>query len=173
MVKSDIKVKEDGKEFRGLSTKQICIGVAMDSSNTYCVIEGLGKASEKKTLDAFYNHIEANSHLIHDKEKSHNALINKLSLTHESYDGNELKKLKDDDNPLDPINKRILFLKKFLNAHAGFNRDELQGYINIFVFMQNEKGEPIDKVKNMVYLSLTTPISLKYREYYKKKPKIE
>ena len=39
--------------------------------------------------------------------------------------------------------------------------------------MKKEKGVPLDKVKRMVYLSLTTPIFLKYRDYYKKKPKIE
>lgn len=37
--------------------------------------------------------------------------------------------------------------------------------------MINEKGEPLEKVKRMVYLSLITPISLKYRDYYEKKHK--
>lgn len=39
--------------------------------------------------------------------------------------------------------------------------------------MKKEKGASLDKVKRMVYLSLTTPISLKYHDYYKKKTKIE
>ena len=124
-------------------------------------------------MRTFATHIKEKSHLIHDKEKSHNVLSNKLSLTHDAYDGNELKKLEDKNNPLDPINKVINLIQKFLNSHSGFNREELQGYLDLFVFMSNEKREPLEKVKRMVYLSLTTSISLKYRDYYKKKPKID
>ena len=173
VINKEIKLKEDGKQFRGLSINQICIGIATDGIKTFAKVEGLGKTSEAKTIETFKDHIETEAHLIHDKEKAHNILIKLLSLTHEAYDGNEIKKLEDKDNPLEPINRTIYFLKKFLNAHPGFSREELQGYLDLFVFMSNEKGEPLDKVKRMVYLSLTTPISLKYRDYYKKKPVIE
>lgn len=37
--------------------------------------------------------------------------------------------------------------------------------------MLNEKREPLEKVKRMVHLSLITPISLKYRDYYGKRLK--
>ena len=78
-----------------------------------------------------------------------------------TIDGKELKKLEDKDNSLNPINNVINLMQKFLNSHSGFNRDELQGYLDLFAFMSNEKGAPLEKVKRMVYLSLTTPISLK------------
>ena len=67
------------------------------------------------------------------------------------------------------INLRFTLLKKFLNSHPGFNRDEMQGYIDLFVFMTNEHGEPLEKVKTILDISIKTRISLKYREYYKKK----
>ena len=66
-----------------------------------------------------------------------------------------------------------MFLKKFLNSHPGFNRDEMQGYIDLFAFMTNEQGEPLAKVKTILDISIKTRISLKYREYYKKKGDFE
>ena len=38
--------------------------------------------------------------------------------------------------------------------------------------MVDEKGEPLTKVKHIVYLSLITPIPLKHRDYYVKKLKM-
>lgn len=172
VIKKDIKVREDNKEFRGLSNNQICIGVATDGFKVYAKVEGFGKTNETRTLDTFEKHIRKNSHLIHDKEKSHNILIENLSLTHTAYDGNVLKTLEDKFNPLDPINKVINSLQKFLKSHPGFKREELQGYLDLFVFMKNEKGAPLEKVKRIVYLSLVAPVSLKYREYFCKKSKI-
>jgi len=173
VVQSKLKKKTNGKEYAGLSINQICIGVAYDGFRVYLAVEGYGKTNETKTIQTFSDHIQPKSHLIHDKEKSHNALIRELSLTHTSYDGNELKKLEDKDNPLEPINRVVCLLQTFLKSHPGFNRDELQSYLDLFAFMVNEKGEPLEKVKRMVYLSLITPISLKYRDYYGKKPKIK
>lgn len=121
LSKKDVKYAIDDKEYRGLSKNQICIGVAIDNTKVYAKVEGLGKTNDAKTLQTFTNHIKEKSHLIHDKEKSHNSLINKLSLTLNAYDGNELKKLEDKDNPLDTINKVINLIQKFLNSHSGFN----------------------------------------------------
>ena len=89
VIKKDVKHTIDGKEYRGLSKNQICIGVVIDNTKVYAKVEGLGKTNDAKTLQTFTNHIKEKSHLIHDKEKSHNSLIKKLSLTHDAYDGNE------------------------------------------------------------------------------------
>lgn len=171
VAQSKLKKKTNGKEYAGLSINQICIGVAYDGFRVYLAVEGYGKTNETKTIQTFSDHIQLKSHLIHDKEKSHNVLIRELSLTHTSYDGNELKKLDDKDNPLEPINRIVCLLQAFLKSHPGFNRDELQSYLDLLAFMVNEKGEPLEKVKRMVYLSLITPISLKYRDYYGKRLK--
>lgn len=90
-----------------------------------------------------------------------------------AIDGNELKKLEDKDNPLDPINKVINLTQKFLNSHSGFNVMNYKDILTYLYLWKKEKGAPLYKVKRMVYLSLATPISLIYRDYYKKKPKIE
>lgn len=166
---SDIKFKGIYNEMTGLSENQICIGVAKNDNKIFVKIEGFRKTNKEKTLKTFEKHIAPKSHLIHDEERAHIALVKKLELTEEAYNAKIIKLREDKNNPLDPINKTIMFLRKFLNSHPGFNREELQGYINLFVFMTNEHGEPLEKVKKILDISIITPISLKYRQYYKKK----
>lgn len=88
--------------------------------------------------------IAIGSHLIHDREKSHKVLVEELELSEERYNACEIEKLPDKKNPLAPINPHQCFmLKDFLNAHQGFSRKDLQGYLNLFCFMQNP---PHDKL---------------------------
>ena len=53
------------------------------------------------SYNSFVDHIEPNSTLIHDKEKTHRKLVAKLSLKSIEYSSKELKGLEDFDNPLD------------------------------------------------------------------------
>lgn len=170
---SDVKLKGIYNEMTGLSENQICIGVARDDYKIFVKIEGYKKTNKEKTIRTFEKHIAPKSHLIHDEERAHIALVKKLELTEDAYNAKIIKLRDDSNNPLDPINKTIMFLRKFLNAHPGFNREEMQDYINLFVFMTNEPGEPLEKVKKILEISIKTHISLKYRQYYKKKEKYE
>jgi len=116
---------ENGNLLRGLSRNQICIGVATDKKHTVCFLEGFGKPSQKRSYDTFKEHIASGSTLIHDKEKAHKKLIEKLKLKSVSYSSSDLKGLADSENPLDPVNRIHCLLKMFLNAHSGFCRDEI------------------------------------------------
>ena len=44
----------------------------------------------------------------------------------------------------------------------------MQGYIVLFAFIANKLGEPLEKIKAILGISIKTRISLKYCEYYKK-----
>lgn len=160
------KVLKDGKQLRGLSRNQYCIGIGYDGRNTIAFVEGFGKPSQPKTLRAFINHIEPESHLIHDKEKSHKILVQKLNLTEEVYNAVECKKMKDRDNPLNAINKQCLYLQKFLKSHPGFNRADLQDYLNLFCFIVNPPNNKLEKIEKLLSSALNSAKSLKYREYY-------
>lgn len=109
------------------------------------------------------------SHLIHDKEHSHRVLIKKLGLTDEAYDSKSLKELDDKDNPLYEVNHMCFLLKKFLQAHSGFNRDDLQGYLDLFSLMMNEPSNKLEKVKIILDRVISNPKSLRYRTFYAKK----
>lgn len=165
------KIVKDGKKLRGLSKNQICIGIAYDGRYVYARVEGFGKTSQKKTKDTFINHIKAGSHLIHDKEKSHKILIKELKLTDKSYDANKLKKYKDKDNPLNPINRQCYLLKRFLRSHSGFDRDDIQYYINLYCFISNPPVNKLEKVEIILNRAIDFTKSLKYRDFYTSKSK--
>ena len=157
VAESKLQRHSDGKKYRGNSRNQYCIGTGIDiHRRAYDQEEGFGKTSEEKTLRCFSDHIKSESLIIHDKEKAHNILVETLNLKSVTYDAKKLKNTQDKHNPLEPINRLHDLLKKFLNSHPGFNRDEIQGYLNLFVFMTNEKGNPLEKVEKLLLLSLQT-----------------
>ena len=163
----DIIVHEDGSKLRGISENQICIGVATDKKHTICLLEGYGRPTMKKSYETFQSHIAPGSTLIHDKEKTHRLLVQTLCLKNVSYAANQLKGIADRDNPLDPVNQRHDLLKKFLNAHSGLNRDDLQGYLDLFAFVMNPPKSPLEKVDIILNLSFNSPKSLRYRDQFK------
>lgn len=169
VMKSDIQTK-NGKKLRGLSHNQYCIGIGYDGTNIIAIVEGFGKPSEKATLDTFASHLKRKSHIIHDDEKAHHKLVNELELENESYNSNYLKKLSDEDNPLRPINHQCDLIRQFLNTHSGFDRDDLQDYLNLYCFMNSGHKKKLEKVEELLILSLNASITLKYRELYSKSP---
>ena len=162
----DIVRKEDGDKLRGVSRNQICIGVATDKKHTIFLVEGTGKPSQKKTLAAFRDHIMPGSTLIHDRESSHAKLVQELSLKSIAYASKDLKGLPDKANPMNPVNRAHDILKKFLNTHSGFNRDDIQGYLNLFAFVTNPPGDLLEKVELAIKSAFENPKSLRYRDYY-------
>ena len=80
----------------------------------------------------FLKHIKPGSTLIHDKEMTHKKLAADLGLNSVCYSSKELKGLTDSENPLNPVNRIHCLLKMFLNAHSGFNREDLQNYTPLY-----------------------------------------
>ncbi len=80
VIKSKVTLK-DGKKLRGISRNKTCVVVGIDDNNIYIKVEPTSKPSKKSTWDALGNVIDPGSHLIHDEEKSHGILIEKLKLT--------------------------------------------------------------------------------------------
>lgn len=157
---------DDGNLLRGLSRNQICIGVATDKTHTICFAEGLGKPSQKRSYETFKDHIAPGSTLIHDKENTHKKLVEKLSLKSICYSSKELRGLADSENPLDRVNRTHSLLKMFLNAHSGFTRDDLQGYLNLYSFVINPPADHLEKVEQIIKLVFENPKSLKYRDQF-------
>jgi hypothetical protein len=162
----DIIHNEDGSKLRGLSQNQICIGVATDKKNTLFLVEGTDKPSQKKTFEAFANHIESGSTLIHDREAAHVKLVRELSLNSITYASGELKGLPDKDNPLNPVNRAHAIPKKFLYTHSSFNRPDLQDYLNLFAFVSNPPVDLLEKVELVIKTAFANPKMLRFRDYY-------
>jgi transposase-like protein len=162
----DIIRNEDGTKLRGLSQNQLCIGAATDKKNTIFFLEGTGKPSQKKTFEAFAKHIEPGSTLIHDKESAHAKLVRELSLSSVVYASKDLKGLPDKDNPMNPVNRCHDILKKFLNAHSSFLREDLQGYLNLFAFISNPPVDLLKKVELVIEMAFENPRVLRYRDLF-------
>ena len=170
VMQSDIQRKNDGTKFRGTNYNQYDIAVGIDSNGlVYAVVTGKGKPSIASTKKAFLKHIKKGSTLIHDGELSHSVLIEKLELKSQVYTTKETSGLKDEDNPLRPINDVIRALKTYLNSHKGFKREQLQHYLNLFVFIYNKPHDENMKVLALLQLIIRHHETLKYRDLFKKK----
>ncbi len=65
--------------------------------------------------------------------------------------------------------RRAPMLQKFLRAHSGFNRDELNDYLNLFAFITNPPSDKLEKIDILLNLAFHSAVSLKYREYFRRK----
>lgn len=168
VIQRNVSLKEDGTKKRGINNNQYDIGVGLDSHGLlYAKVEGRGKPSINSTMKTFAKHIEPCSLLIHDGELSHSALIKELNLKSEIHTTEETTNLKDEDNPLRPINEAIALIKDFLKSHKGFKREKLQDFLNLFVFIYNKPHDEDSKVDAMIQLLMKTKNTLKYRDFYK------
>lgn len=77
-----------------------------------------------------------------------------------------MKGLADSENPLNPVNRIHCLLKMFLNAHSGFNREDLQNYLNLYSFVINAPDDYLEKVENIIKMVFENPKSLKYRDQF-------
>jgi len=157
---------EDGALLKGLSRNQICIGVATDKKQTVCFVEGYGKPSQRSSYNTFKDHIMPGSVLIHDKESTHKRLVEKLSLSSKSYASKDMKGLADSENPMEPVNRIHSLLKMFLNAHSGFNREDLQGYLDLYAFVINLPSDYLEKVEKLIKMVFENPKLLRYRDQF-------
>lgn len=159
---------------RGNSANQINIGVATDLEHTVLVILGNGHPRQKDVYNVFKDHIVPKSTLVTDQDRDHRLWVRELKLSSEESEAKVIKKLSDKDNPMNPVNQIHNLLKKFLRAHSGFIRSDLQDYINLLVFMVNPPMQRLEKIDILLELSFTTHKTLKYRDLYQqKKPKID
>ena len=162
-------IKKDNKELRGLSRNKYCIGIGIDKDQVYCHLEGKGKSSINKTYKCFKDHIEYGSIIHHDEENSHQKLIDDLGLISTIHNTKETKGLDDKHNPMRPINVICAALRAFLDAHSGFNREELCDYLNLFSFIMNKPKDRLLKVEYLLNKALFTTKSIRFRDYYAKK----
>ena len=157
-----------GKQLRGLSKNQICIGIGFDGTDVFAKVEGYGKPSQQTTRQTFLSHINEKSHLIHDMERSHKILVDELNLTEDKYNSKEVKKSGDKDNPLNSINRQCFYLQNFLKVHNGLDRQHLQDYVNLFCFIRNSPHDQLEKIKIIIDWVISNPKKLKYREIFQK-----
>lgn len=163
-------ITKDGKELRGISKNKICVATALDNHNHFLfIVEHTSKPSDRSTWNALGKHIKPDSHLIHDGERSHGILIRRLNLTEEYYKTDYTKRLKDEDNPLKPINHIHALAKRFMREHGGYDRNNLQDWMNLLVFIFSQPKNRYEKITKFIEMALDSPKKVKYRDVIKYK----
>jgi len=139
---------EDGfRQKRGLSNNQICIVVAIDvHKNCIAVICGHGKPSGKRIYEALKDHIIEGTTVIHDGERAHNTLIRKLKLVSQPYKA-DIKDIEYLEN-MALINNMCSWLKRYIYRFIGMRTENLQSYLNWFIYLFRVKGN-VDKWPKM------------------------
>lgn len=97
------------------------------------------------------------SHLIHDGEKSLGVLIRNLKLTSEVYQSDVTNKFKDKDNLLNPINRIQYLTKRFMKAHGGYDRSNLQDWMNLVYFILSKPSNRFQKIEKIFEIVLYYP----------------
>lgn len=134
----------------------------LSETNEYKLI----KPSKKMTLAAFGDKIAPGSKLIHDGEKSHKILIETLNLIDETHKTAETKGLLDSQNPLRRVNKVHYQTKHFFGKHSGFDRDNINQYLDIFTFIMNPPKQPLEKIETLLNLAFSLRQNIKYRDLF-------
>lgn len=166
--------KPDGKLPRGLSRNQMCIGVGVDDKGHVLVVfEGFGKPSKSRTWKAFGEHIAPGSTLVHDMEGAHAVLVDRLSLKSEAHNARLLRGVPDDLNPLQPVNRMCYLVQYFLRCHSGFDRDDIQGYLDLFSVAMNAPSDKLEKAALVLDRAMLCPNTLRFRDFYNVKPRSE
>jgi len=163
--------RPDGKLPRGLSRNKICIAVGVDSGGrSIFVNEGKGITTTARTWAALGAKIEPGSHVIHDMETAHNKLVKELKLVSETHNGKALMGVPDKQNPLRPVNHMCFLLKEFLRSHSGFDREDLDGWLDVFFVTMNEPEDKLEKAAMVLDRAMRCPKTLRFREFYNVRP---
>lgn len=170
MPSNSLIVKKDGKKPRGLSRNKICIATAVDDEHNMIFIAcGKGKPSDERILLAFKNHIMPGSTIIHDGEKSHNALIEKYNLKSEAYNAKETSKMK--NNPLQPINDLHSYMRMFFDEHSRYDRKNIQHWLNLFHFIMSYPLDGYRKIAKLLEIMTKTRQIVRFSDALNKEKK--
>lgn len=163
-------VDERGRKLRGNSRNRINIACGIDpwTNDCFAVVAGLGKLGGQRCVDAYAPHIARKSWVVHDGEKAHRALFEKLDLSGECYRSEETVGLSDRMDPLGPINDLHAYIRDFIESHPSMDRDGLQNWLNLFVFIWNGARNRYEKVARFMELAMRERVLLRYRDRMKR-----
>lgn len=117
-------------------------------------------------MESLRDHIASGSTLIHDMENSHKVLIVRLSLIDEPHNAQLLKGIPDANNALEPVNRLCCMVGFMLRDHSGFNRDDLQGYLDLLSVALNLPTEKLEKVAMVLDRAMCCHIALRFRNHF-------
>jgi hypothetical protein len=64
------------------------------------------------------------------------------------------------------VNRICFLLKSFLRSHPGFDRSDMQGYLDLFHVMMNKPENKMEKAALVLDRATRYPKTIRFREYY-------
>ena len=155
----------------GLSKNKICIAIGIDGfKNVIAKIVGYGKASKEEILNAFKDVIEVGATLVHDADKAHDELIKALNLKEEYYKA--YIKDKEYEQNMMLINSLSSWIKRFIYRYVGMKVQNLQRYMNWYVYLFRVKQANEKWPKNIRILRHLLIDDSKFVGVYKKRKQV-
>lgn len=167
---------QEGKRGRkpGLSRNKACVAIACEErkGGASVFLEcGLGKPNGSRALAAYGPHLERGCELVHDRENAHNMVVRELELRSEAHSSREVCKLPDSENPLGKASHLCFLVKEFLRRHNGFDRDDIQGWLDLLSVIANPPKSKMEKVAMTLDRAMAFPKTVRYRDYYRQNPR--
>lgn len=167
IARADERLNTDGSRKRGLSKNKLCIAIGCDDAGRSVFIPcGMGKPGKARAWEAYGVHIKEGAFLTHDMEQAHSAVVDRLSLRSVTYNSKVISALPDRNNPMRQVDRLCFLLETFLNAHSGFDRDDLRGWLDLFHVMMNDPSDKMEKAAKVLDRAMRYPKSLSFREFY-------
>lgn len=144
---------------RGLSKQKICIVVAIDCyKNIYASVCGHGKPTKARIYKTLKNHIQPGSVVIHDGDNAHSQLIEKLNLESQVYIADTKSTTYKEKMAM--INNLCSWIKRYLYRFVGMDTQNLQSYLNWFVYLfrvkrDNERYPKVERIMRHLVLNFS------------------
>ncbi len=128
------------KQPRGISRNKIGILLGVNDKGAFAEIIGHGRPERDANYQICAKHIVPGSLIIGDEDNSLTYAAKELNLKREMYKSNTREAYE----KLKPVDELCKAFKFFIDKHRGFKKEVLQDYINLFIFLYNEKmaGNP-------------------------------
>ena len=125
---------------RGLSKQKVCIAVGIDArKEPVAVVCGHGKPSSARIRRALKPHIAEGAVLVHDRERAHGVLVRELKLEDEAHKAD----VRDPGylEAMELVNNLCSWIKRYLWRFTGMDPDNLQSYLNLYVYLFRVKRD--------------------------------
>lgn len=142
------KIKKVKKQPRGISRNKICILLATDEDKSIGYIVCHGRPQRKRIYNICKDHLIKQSTVIGDIDNSITYTAEKMELKRIMYKSNTYEAYEN----LEPIDQLCARFKFFIDKHRGFKKKFLADYINLFIFIDNEKKIEKDLYKTTLKL---------------------
>ena len=143
----------------------VCLGIS-NRGYIFAFVCKKNKINQKRANEIYLNHIKKGSTLIHDGEKTHMSIVKALNLEEKVIKSTAPN---DERAEMKYIDELCSAVKHFLEVHRGYRKADLQNYLNLYVYIHNERIRYKKCQSKVASKLLKVVFSTKNNYFYNKK----